>query len=138
MKNIIMGFVAYIFAPKISGEIYLKNELLKMRVNPDSINAESIKEFVDNSYERASFYKRKNNSKSIQFLENLETDAIGISMICFGNYEGEYSKLKDGIERGFPDPWLDILAKHDKRFSMDNIQETQSKYKNSEALRRND
>lgn len=130
MKNIIIGIVSYIFAPKRSGVIYLKNELSKLGVNPESINTESIKEFVNNSYERASFYKSKNNSKSTQFLENLETDAIGISMICFGDYEGEYSKLKDGIEKGSPTPWLDILAKHDKRFSIENLQETQSNYKN--------
>ena len=58
--------------------------------------------------------------------DNVESIALNVAGICFGDGEGALAKIKAGVENGRPDVYWQILAKHDpKRFSLEGLEKTQ-------------
>jgi hypothetical protein len=66
-------------------------------------------------------------SARANLLNNLHSIAVNVAWLCFGEGDGTSSRIKDGIERGLPNYFWEVLAKHDHgRFALDKLEHTQA------------
>jgi hypothetical protein len=119
---VVTGLFGMKVSPERLGVLTLRNSLRSYDVDSDYFSEKCLEELA-----RIGTLTFREKSTSTEFVSNIETTALVVASICFGESGCTPAKFKEESEMGCANAYWEVLAEHDpKRFALDRLEKTQA------------